>query len=652
MRKIFGHGDTSGPSRFRSIAQLVVLSTCLLLLSACSYFSSREVTITPASPSETDDYYRDEYFSHDGLSFESENFLRGNLAMANPAEDPVETLHRLKEYYAISNDPKFLRIAADLCRWIAARSNDDEKAIRCHLSALRYTKASFAARENKDDSHYDFSAFRLMRIYNDSCRGIFSYLKAHDLLASNSFSLLDLEDRRYFFASPSYHLSVPEKTIRDFSLCSDYSVKALMQKNRQVGIGIPLVGRVASHQSYKSLKCPRGLTIPVTLLVELSETPEHIMEVKLNYLDTSLRETAPKELLDQLGADNLPLALDFSTPLACFLNSLPERNLISVMLTPDHQEGNSGLYLVEPYQPNKIPVVFVHGLMSSPDTWVQMINALKNDPIIRARYQFWFYSFSSGAPVLATAGNLRRGLLAAREEIGASSPEALANFDRMVLVGHSMGGLVSRTLLQEDPHYLIEHTTQRTWDEIRAELTKEELKALEDFAVFPPLPFVSRVVFMAVPHRGSEMAQWSIARIGARLVKLPLSMRQKLPVFGKIFVKLIKNKEELERMLRERGESGDGSHVATGLHDLDPNSIFIQALSNSPLKKGLVYHSIIGDLERADHPGGSDGVVPYSSSHLNNAASEVIARSGHSIHRSPAAMRELLRILLLHLREK
>ena len=191
----------------------------------------------------------------------------------------------------------------------------------------------------------------------------------------------------------------------------------------------------------------------------------------MNYLDTSLEETAPKEM-EFLVAANWPLALDFSTPLACFLNSLPNRNLISVMVKSDDQEDHSGLFLIEPYQPGKIPVVFIHGLMSSPDTWVQMINALKNDPVIRNRYQFWFYSFSSGVPVMATAGDLRKVLLAAREELG-TTPEALANFDKMVLIGHSMGGLVSRTLLQRDPHFIVEQVTHRNWDEITSLLTEE-----------------------------------------------------------------------------------------------------------------------------------------------------------------------------------
>ena len=651
MHQNFGRSCFSGWSRMGLIVQSAIVASALLLLTSCSFIQSREVTISPATAAEKESYYQDEAFSREGLSFESENFLRGNMEQDDLKENPEVTLHKLNVYYDISEDSKFLRIAADYCRWIAMESSDQELAVRAHLSALYYVRAAYAARMRTrgNASGYDFSDFRMMQIYNDSCRGIFSFLKSHKLLANNSFSLLDMEDRRYFFDAPHYHLSVPDDTAEDFTLCSDYSVNALMQKNRQPGVGIPLVGHVAQQEHFHVLKSPRGLTIPVTLVVGLRESDSHVMEVTMNYLDTSLEETAPKEL-EFLAAANWPLALDFSTPLACFLNSLPNRNLISVMVESDDQEDHSGLFLIEPYQPDKIPVVFIHGLMSSPDTWVQMINALKNDPVIRNRYQFWFYSFSSGVPVMATAGDLRKVLLAAREELG-TTPEALANFDKMVLIGHSMGGLVSRTLLQRDPHFIVEQVTHRNWDEITSELTEEELGVVEEYAVIPALPFVNRVVFMAVPHRGSEMAQWSLTRYGSKLVNLPKTLREKMPIFGRVFQKLNQNKEEIEKQRRARKETGD-DHSITGLHDLDPDSLFIRALSESPMKEGLVYHSIIGDQERADHPGGTDGVVPYSSSHLDNAASEVIVHSGHSIHRSPGAMQELLRILLLHLREE
>ena len=649
MKRNFGRSRFPGRSRMGLIVQLAMAASWLLLTS-CSMFSSREVTVEKASASEKSQYYHEDSFSREGLSFESENFLRGNMEQDDFTEVPEETLHKLNDYFEISNDPKYLRIAADFCNSIAAKEQDEETAIRCHLSALYYSCKAFYLLLDMDVSSYDFSAFRLMQIYNDSCHGVFSYLKSHGLLSSDSFSLSDLDGRRYFFEESLYRLSVPVESVEDFSLCSDYIVKALMQKNRQAGLGIPLVGRVVPQQFHKSLKTPQGMTIPVTLTLEVTEANPHDLKVRLNYLDTSLQETVPMEL-DSMSADNWPLALDFSTPLACFLNDQPDRDLLSVMLESDTQEDNCGLYLVEPYQPGKIPVVFIHGLMSSPNTWVQMINSLKNDPMIRKHYQFWFYSYSSGVPVLASAGALRKALLAAREELG-TTPEELANFDRMVLVGHSMGGLVTRTLLQDDPHYILEQVTQRTWDELCSQLSPEELDLAEDYAVLPALPFVHRAVFMAVPHKGSEMAQWSIARLGSRIIHLPQTLLDKVPVFLDMFLALEDDEEEVDRLRRIGGLGADARRAFTGLNDLDPDSSFIQALGSSRIKEGVIYHSIIGDRDRADHAGGSDGVVPYSSSHLNGAASEVIVHSGHSVHRSPAAMRELLRILRLHLREE
>jgi len=649
MKKSFGVYGDSGHFRMRRIA-LLSMASAWLLLTSCSMFSSREVTVETASASDRNQYYHEDSFSREGLSFESENFLRGNMEEDDFAKNPEETLRKLNVYYEISDDPKFLRIAADFCNCIAAKEKDEEMAIRCQLSALYYSCKAFFTLMDMDVTSYDFSAFRLMEIYNDSCHGIFSYLKSHELLSSDSFGLSDLDGRRYFFEEPHYRLSVPVESIEEFTLCSDYIVKALMQKNRQSGLGIPLVGRVVPQQFHKSLKTPTGLTIPVTLTVELAESNSRNLKVRLNFLDTSLQETVPMEL-DSMSVGNWPLALDFSTPLACFLNDQPDRNLISVMLESDSNEDNSGLYLAEPYQPGKIPVVFIHGLMSSPNTWVQMINSLKNDPMIRKHYQFWFYFYSSGMPVLASAGELRKALLAAREEL-ATTPEALANFDRMVLVGHSMGGLVTRTLLQDDPHYILEQVTQHTWDEICAELSPEELELAEDYAVLPALPFVHRAVFMAVPHKGSEMAQWSIARLGSRIIHLPQTLLDKVPVFFEMIMELEEDEGEIERLRSIGGLGADARSAFTGLNDLDPDSSFIRALGSSPIKEGVIYHSIIGDRDQADHAGGSDGVVPYSSSHLNGAASEVIVHSGHSVHRSPAAMRELLRILRRHLREE
>ena len=90
---------------------------------------------------------------------------------------------------------------------------------------------------------------------------------------------------------------------------------------------------------------------------------------------------------------------------------------------------------------------------------------------------------------------------------------------------------------------------------------------------------------------------------------------------------------------------------ATGIDNLDPNNGTLKLLSSLPFAPGVVYHSIIGNREEDGVPGGSDGVVPYLSSHLDGAASELVVKSGHSVQVNPLAIQELRRILIEHLRQ-
>src|SRR2546430_14931090 len=73
-------------------------------------------------------------------------------------------------------------------------------------------------------------------------------------------------------------------------------------------------------------------------------------------------------------------------------------------------------YMYEPYQPGKIPVVMIHGLLSSPLTWAPMFNDLRADPSLPDRFQFWFYFYPTGTPYLATAADLRQELARLRTE--------------------------------------------------------------------------------------------------------------------------------------------------------------------------------------------------------------------------------------------
>ncbi len=70
----------------------------------------------------------------------------------------------------------------------------------------------------------------------------------------------------------------------------------------------------------------------------------------------------------------------------------------------------------------------------------------------------------------------------------------------------------------------------------------------------------------------------------------------------------------------------------------------MKAINTVPITPGIPYHSIIGDRGRGDEPESSDGVVSYSSSHLDGARSERIVPSGHNAHQDAAAIDGVSRI--------
>lgn len=304
------------------------------------------------------------------------------------------------------------------------------------------------------------------------------------------------------------------------------------------------------------------------------------------------------------------------------------------MLNPDH-DSFSGLYAMSPYDPDKIPVIFVHGLMSSPQTWIQMINTLSSDPGIRSHYQFWFYTYSSGNPVLVSAEKMREAVDAVWKQYGRNR-----NFNRMVIVGHSMGGLLAKTFALDSGDALLTKLIGREWSEVKQGLRPEEIQQMEKLAVFHQREYVSRIVFMAVPHKGSEMADWSIARWGASLISLP--------------VKMVRNAAALAAKLIPGGNAEEitKKHLQTGIDNLSPDNPVMKGLAEMPLSKRIVYHSIIGNNRKAGVPGGTDGVVKYESSHLDQAESERIVKSGHSVQTNPETIRELVRILNEHLAQK
>jgi pimeloyl-ACP methyl ester carboxylesterase len=252
-----------------------------------------------------------------------------------------------------------------------------------------------------------------------------------------------------------------------------------------------------------------------------------------------------------------------------------------------------------------------------------MINTLRDDPEIRRRYQFWVYSYPSGYPYPYSAALFRRELDAVAR--------AFPNRQRLILIGHSMGGMISRLMVTD--------VGDKIWRErfgkspAQTNLPAETKKLLEESLVFNHRPEVRRVVFISSPHRGSILASNWIGRIATKLVKTPIFFAT-LPVRA---IAKASTDPELAKFDR----------IPNSIDTLSPNSPFVKSIDKFPITAAIPFHTIEGDRGRGDAPNSSDGVVPYWSSHMEGAQSELIVPSNHSAHQNPKAIAEVRRILKL-----
>jgi pimeloyl-ACP methyl ester carboxylesterase len=218
----------------------------------------------------------------------------------------------------------------------------------------------------------------------------------------------------------------------------------------------------------------------------------------------------------QAGDDSGALATDTTLPLAMLLSQtrfVPER--YSGLLNPGHFGGTRGLFLLEPYDSNKVPILMIHGLMSSPLTWMELTNDFLGDAYVGTHYQIWHYVYPTGQSLFYSAKGLRDSLDALKRAV------ALARLPQpkpMIVIGHSMGGLLAKSLVCDSGENL--------WDAVftvrpeRLTVSKDALDDLQGSFFFKARKDVAKVIFMATPQRGSSLATNWLGRLGSRLVHL------------------------------------------------------------------------------------------------------------------------------------
>ncbi len=332
---------------------------------------------------------------------------------------------------------------------------------------------------------------------------------------------------------------------------------------------------------------------------------------------------------------------DLSTPLAYCLDDPAFKQLDQStlgLLHPDSSKAKTGLYMLDTYQPNKIPVLMIHGLWSSPITWMEMFNDLRGQPELRNNYQFWFYLYPTGQPFWQTAAELRTTLADLRSKLDPRKQSPA--LDQMVLVGHSMGGLVARLQTVDSGDDFWRLNTDKPFRQIKADDGLRTTLAQEFF--FQPNPSIRRVITIATPHRGSSFSNDTTQWLGRKLIELPKA--------------LVQSQQQLRRENPNYFQAGALVDVTTSIDSLSPRSPILPLLLGAPRAPWISYHNIVGRLPQHDLlgrvTGDGDGVVPFESAHLTDAASELIVPSDHTeVQQHPLSVLEVRRILLEQLTE-
>ncbi|HTY86113.1 MAG TPA: hypothetical protein VMB80_01500 [Candidatus Acidoferrum sp.] len=416
----------------------------------------------------------------------------------------------------------------------------------------------------------------------------------------------------------------PVTDAKNFILADQFLVRGLSVRNIQPGLGAPLIAVGRPNDKVKLSRCTAA-----TAFLRIESGPADLAS---NRFRATLELYSPYTTNKvQVGSHVVPLETDTTAPLAYVMNQSMVWSLGNVQFLSAEEQIPSDIYFTRPYEPGLVPVVFVHGTFSSPVWWAEMINTLSADPVLARHCQFWYFIYNSGNPVVYSASRLREALAAKVKEVDPEGKDPA--LQQMVVVGHSQGGLLTKLTVTD--------TRDKLWNVLNTnrleslKLSPAQQALIEKYLFYKPLPFVKEVVFISTPHRGSYLATGFARSLARKFVSLP---RQ-----------LLDQSKELVGLKEKLGVPGELKGLPTSLDSMRPDNPFLLALAEIPPAPGIKAHSIIAVQGEGDYRQGKDGLVKYSSAHVDYAESEFIVRSFHSCQDKPATIEEVRRILREHI---
>lgn len=359
---------------------------------------------------------------------------------------------------------------------------------------------------------------------------------------------------------------------------------------------------------------PEAVTRPAVAWVQVDASGQSQLVV-----DDPLRHSSV-----QVGAQDVPLSIDTTAPYAALASmSQLKQQAITALLGSRTIAMRQGLYLLDDYDPNKIPIVMLHGLGASPLIWARLTARIQASPALRERYQVWHVLYPTDAPVLLSRYHVKQFLDEAWRLLDPDDHDAARQ--HIVLVGHSMGGMIARLLTAQSGDTLWNAAFTVPITQLAG--SDEDIDLADRIFHFNPYPGVDTAFFLAAPHHGSPVSDALVGRFALHVVK------PRTPEIDALF----RLTEENPNGVRPELVANIKMYGLSSITTLRMDQPVSRAASNLLPVEGVRYFTIAGNLAGAELPG--DGIVPIASSYLPGAVSTQTVNSGHELYRSDEAIK-------------